>query len=266
MMNYLRIGLEEPIFHRQKLSAKIIAARTLRRLNFGRFDHKRKEWWTLKSLEHDHYERNWKKYYDECEVIESQKWRDDLQNLVDNYFAWYSKESSTFDDENENSTTPKSSRYWLIFIIRIVLSLGIFLSLPFNYQFGKEYSSDNAGDGPPMNSNFPEIDTNTSPTDAGDGQPMNNNLRETNTSNPPPVAVDRPLMNSNLPEIDTSLSSPNVEDRGRTRSISWSPGSALDHQVTKTNLLPFYLLLNLNEVFDFLHKFHTIFCYFSGKD
>jgi hypothetical protein len=26
------------------------------------------------------------------------------------------------------------------------------------------------------------------------------------------------------------------------------------------------LLLNLNEVFDFLHKFHTIFCYFSGKD
>jgi hypothetical protein len=82
MMNYLRIGFEESIFHRQKLSAKIIAARKLRRLNFGRFDHKRKEWWTLKSLEHDHYERNWKKYYDECEVIESQKWIDELKNLV----------------------------------------------------------------------------------------------------------------------------------------------------------------------------------------
>jgi hypothetical protein len=109
-------------------------------------DHKRKAWWTIDLLRSENHEINWNKYYADCEEVESREWRKAFKILVDNYIA--ENADIKFNYENKNSMTP-GRRYWLIFIIRIILSFGIFLGISYNHQFGKEYSSCNAGDGPP---------------------------------------------------------------------------------------------------------------------
>ena len=145
MMENLRIGYVKETFRRQNLSAKVMVFRQLRRRNFGKMDHKRKAWWTIDLLRSENHEINWNKYNADCEEVESKVWRKAFKLLVDNYIA--ENADSQFDYENKNSTTP-GTRYWLIYIIRIILSFGILFGISFNYQFGKEYSSCNAGDGP----------------------------------------------------------------------------------------------------------------------
>ena len=145
-MQSLRIGYVKETFRRQHVSDKIMVFRKLRRLNFGRMDHKRKAWWTIDLLRSENHEINWNKYYADCEEVESREWRKAFKILVDNYIA--ENADIKFNYENKNSMTP-GRRYWLIFIIRIILSFGIILGICYNQQFGKEYSSCNAGDGPP---------------------------------------------------------------------------------------------------------------------
>ena len=197
---------------RQNVSAKTMVSRELRRRNFGATDHKRKAWWTISSLESERHETNWNKLCSDLEEVESKKWRTASQQIADNYRAAQYSEFNQFESENKNSTSysPKI-KYWLNFLIKIVLSFGIVLGMACNHQFGKEYSSCNAGDGPPMEN----------------------------------------INNSRLPPIDTSSPSVNEEnketDRSRPRSISWSPGSL---ENVRTNYIqPIYLLLDVNSVF-----------------
>ena len=198
---------------RQNVSAKIMVSRELRRRNFGNMDHKRKAWWTITSLENERHEKNCNKYYSDLEQIASKEWRTALQQIADNHRAAQYSEFNQFESENKNSKSSFSTKikYWLNFLIKIVLSFGIVLGMACNHQFGKEYSSCNAGDGPPMEN----------------------------------------INNSRLPPIDTSSPPVNEEnketDRSRPRSISWSPGSL---ENVRTNYIQsIYLLLDVNSVF-----------------
>ena len=122
---------------RQNVSAKTMVWRELRRRNFGIMDHKRKAWWTVSSLESERHENNWKKYYSDLEEVESKKCRTAFQRLVDNHrAAQYSySEFNQFDCENKNSTSSSLPRirYWLNFLIKIVLSFGIVLGMACNH-------------------------------------------------------------------------------------------------------------------------------------
>ena len=119
----------------QVLPKKVVISRKLRLLNFGRQDHKRKAWWTISSLQNEEEDRI------NCKLF----WADAIL-YARKRFAECSQ-SSTTDHEKEHRPS-STTRRWLIFIIRIVMFLCAVLCASCN-QFGKEYSSCTAGDGPP---------------------------------------------------------------------------------------------------------------------
>ena len=129
------IKLMEKLYSPQVLPKKVVISRKLRLLNFGRQDHKRKAWWTISSLQRE------EEYRIKCKVF----WADAIR-YARKRFAECSQ-SSTSDRKKEYRSAPPKRR-WLISIIRVVMFLCAVL-FAFSNQFGKEYSSCTAGDGPP---------------------------------------------------------------------------------------------------------------------
>ena len=125
----------EKLYSPQVLPKKVVISRKLRLRNFGRFDHKRKSWWTISSLQREEEDRI------KCKVF----WTDAIR-YARKRFAECSQ-SSTSDREKENSP-PSKTRSRMICIIRIIIFLCALFCASSNL-FGKEYSSCNAGDGPP---------------------------------------------------------------------------------------------------------------------
>ena len=124
----------------QDVSKKVIISRELRRRNFGRQDHKRKAWWTVLQLRQVEEER----------IKNKEFWADAIRYARLCFARTHSagsSESSTTDRDKEVIKSP-STRSWLTLIIRLLMFLGAFLCMTCN-QFGKEYSSCTAGDGPP---------------------------------------------------------------------------------------------------------------------
>ena len=144
---------------RQILSKNVVISRKLRRLNFGRHDHKRIAWWTISSLKRDEEDRI------KCKVF----WADAIR-YARKRFAECSQ-TSTSNPEKEYRPSP-TTRRWLIFIIRIVMFLCAVLCVSPCNQFGKEYSSCTAGDGPPKKIQRTADDEEQQSTDAGNLTPM----------------------------------------------------------------------------------------------
>jgi len=119
---------------RQDVPKKILISRELRRRNFGRHDHKRKAWWTILAF---------KKI--EADRIKSKEFWADAICYARLRLA--QKRSSASDRDKEDNPSP-ITKSWLTLIIRVVLILFAVLCVTCN-QFGKEYSSCTAGDGPP---------------------------------------------------------------------------------------------------------------------
>ena len=130
---------------RQYVSKKIIIARELRRRNFGCQDHKRKAWWTMVLLKKE----------EENRIKSKQFWADAIsyarlrfaRKRVSHTNYTEGSQSNTSDRDNENSPSRKN-KSWLLLLLRIVIFFGVFCITAWN-NFGKEYSSCNAGDGPP---------------------------------------------------------------------------------------------------------------------
>ena len=125
----------------QDVSKKVIISRELRRRNFGCQDHKRKAWWTVLQLRQVEEERIKSKEY----------WADAIRYArlrfvsCPNYTE--GSQSNTSDKDNENRPSRKN-KSWLLILFRIVIFFGVYFMKAWN-NFGKEYSSCNAGDGPP---------------------------------------------------------------------------------------------------------------------
>lgn len=173
----------------QILSKKVLLFRELRRLNFGVKDHKRKAFWTIECLKDEEkeqlkkkakvdaesqeiikslqnkqqeQERINKKRHEESKRIINEEDNKIIQKLVDDsvdvifrdyYYRIPSKPNECMAllrlfvrNRNQYNTIPRSIR-WYIALIRIVF-VGFLLCFAFNH-FGKEFSSCNAGDGPP---------------------------------------------------------------------------------------------------------------------
>ena len=130
---------------RQDVSKKVIISRELRRRNFGCQDHKRKAWWTMVLLKKE----------EENRIKSKQFWADAIRYarlqfarkrvLHTNYTE--GSQSNTSDRAYESSPSRKN-KSWLLLLLRIVIFFGVFCITVWN-NFGKEYSSCNAGDGPP---------------------------------------------------------------------------------------------------------------------
>ena len=130
---------------RQVVPTKVLISRELRRRNFGRLDHKRKAWWTISLLKQVEEERIKSKQF-WANALSYARLRLALKCPASTHFA-NSTQSSTFDRYKLVSSSPRTIS-WLILIIKIVMILGAVLYATSN-QFGKEYSSCTAGDGPP---------------------------------------------------------------------------------------------------------------------